>query len=59
MRGGFRRPRRRSRLTGCVLWILGLIIVLIVLSVLFGGFTMGTKVGGTGPAMPFRVSMSR
>jgi hypothetical protein len=60
MRGGFRRPRRqRSRLTGCVLWIIGLIIVLVILSVLFGGFTMGTKVGGTSPALPVQVSASR
>ena len=60
MRGGFRRPRRqRSRLTGCVLWIVGLIIVLVILSVLFGGFNRGTKVGGTGPVRPVQVSAPR
>jgi hypothetical protein len=42
-----------------VLWILGLIVVLIVLSVLFGGFTKGTKVGGIGPALPVLVSAAR
>ena len=40
--------RSRRRLTGCLLWILGLIIVLVVLSLLFGGFRKGTKVGGAG-----------
>ena len=59
MRGGFRRERRRSRLTGCVLWVLGLIIVLIILSVLFGGFDKGTSVGGTGPGRPVQVSAPR
>jgi hypothetical protein len=44
---GPRRPR--SRLTGCLLWILGLIIVLIILSLLFGGFQKGTKVGAGAP----------
>jgi hypothetical protein len=42
-----------------VLWIIGLIIVLVILSVLFGGFTVGTKVGGTRPALPVQVSASR
>jgi hypothetical protein len=41
----------RSRLTGCLLWILGLIIVLVILSLLFGGFQKGTKVGA-GLPMP-------
>ncbi len=60
MRGGFKRPRRqRSRLTGCVLWIVGLIIVLVILSVLFGGFSMGTKVGGAGPVRPVQLSAPR
>ncbi len=48
----FRRPagsrrqepvRRRSRARGCLLWILALILILIVLSLLFGGFQKGTK----------------
>jgi hypothetical protein len=38
--------RPQSRATGCLLWILVLIIVLIALSVMFGGFQKGTKVNG-------------
>jgi hypothetical protein len=60
MRGGFRRERRaRSRVSGCLFLILGLIIVLVILSVLFGGFTKGTKTGSTGPAAPVPVSAGR
>jgi hypothetical protein len=42
-RRGPRRPR--GRLTGCLLWVIGLIVILIVLALLFGGFQKGTKVG--------------
>ncbi|HEY7147351.1 MAG TPA: hypothetical protein VH637_24140 [Streptosporangiaceae bacterium] len=49
MRERFWRRRPRSRASGCLLWILGLIIILIILSVLFGGFQKGTKVGGLAP----------
>jgi hypothetical protein len=38
----------RRRATGCLLWVVGLIVVLIILSLLFGGFRMGTKAGGAG-----------
>jgi len=51
-RSGGRRWRPRRRLTGCLLWIVGLIVVLIVLSLLFGGFRMGTKAGGAGVLSP-------
>jgi len=49
-----RRSRSRSRWPqsragGCLLWIVLLIALLIVLSVLFGGFQKGTKSGGFGP----------
>jgi hypothetical protein len=44
------RPRRG--LTGCLLWILGLIVVLIAASLLFGGFQKGTKVGGAPAPLP-------
>jgi hypothetical protein len=54
-RGG--RPRRRS--TGCLLWIVGLIVVLVILSLMFGGFRMGTKVGGAGLPTPLHVSSGR
>jgi hypothetical protein len=52
MSPGRRSWRPRRRLTGCLLWILGLIVVLVILSLLFGGFQKGTKVGGAGlPAL--------
>jgi hypothetical protein len=45
------RPRRRrSRLSGCLLWALILIGVLVVLSLLFGSFQKGTKEGAPAPA---------
>jgi hypothetical protein len=47
-----RRQRRRwprSRAGGCLLWIVLLIVILIVLSVLFGGFQKGTKAASLGP----------
>jgi hypothetical protein len=49
-----RRWRPRTRAGGCLLWILVVIIVLIVLSLLFGGFQKGTKAGGLGapPRVP-------
>jgi hypothetical protein len=45
-----RRSRRRG--TGCLLWILAIIIVLVILSLLFGGFQKGTKAGGLGRPAP-------
>jgi hypothetical protein len=49
-----RRGRRwpRSRAAGCLLWIVLLIAILIVLSVLFGGFQKGTKSNGLGYLCP-------
>jgi hypothetical protein len=41
-----RRERRFSRPVGCLFWILGLIVLLLLLSVLFGGFQNGTKTSG-------------
>jgi hypothetical protein len=38
--------RPRSRLGGCLLWILLLIALLIAASLLFGGFRKGTKAEG-------------
>jgi hypothetical protein len=46
--GWSRRGRSRSRSAGCLMWLLGLIVVLIILAVLFGGFQKGSKVGGLG-----------
>ncbi|MGH3404090.1 MAG: hypothetical protein ACRDRJ_16545 [Streptosporangiaceae bacterium] len=43
----WRRRRRNRRIMGCFLWVLTLLLVLLVLSILFGGFQRGSKVGGT------------
>jgi hypothetical protein len=42
-----RRGRRWLMPTplGCAIWIIALLVLLIVLSVLFGGFQLGTKAG--------------
>ncbi len=48
--GGRRRRWPRSRAGGCLLWIVLLIVILIVLSVMFGGFQKGTKESGLGRA---------
>jgi hypothetical protein len=51
-RSGYEARRRRwprSRAAGCLLWVALLIVLLIVLSLLFGGFQKGTKVNGLGP----------
>jgi hypothetical protein len=49
MARGWRRGRtRRGRRAGCLLWVVILLVVLVVLSLLFGGFQMGTKAGGDG-----------
>ncbi len=47
-----RRERRRPRLIGCLLWLIALAVLLIAASLLFGGFTKGTKVSGAGPLAP-------
>ena len=46
---GQQRRWPRSRAAGCLLWIVLLVVILIVLSVLFGGFQKGTKAGPQGP----------
>jgi hypothetical protein len=53
---GPRPGRPKTRLGGCLLWVLGLIIVLVILSLLFGGFQKGSKDNGTGRPEPFSVS---
>ena len=42
-RGG----RRLSRPVGCLVWIIGLILLLLLLSALFGGFQKGSRVSGS------------
>jgi hypothetical protein len=49
---GRREGRRRPRLVGCLIWLIALIVVLIAASLLFGGFTKGTKVNGAAPLVP-------
>jgi hypothetical protein len=45
-RAGRRRLwRPRNRAVGCLLWIVALLVVLLLLSILFGGFQKGAKVG--------------
>jgi hypothetical protein len=44
--------RRLSWPLGCLLWLVLLVIVLIVLSVLFGGFRLGTRAGAPGHRPP-------
>jgi hypothetical protein len=42
-----RRPwYRRRRLTGCLLWVLIAIGILVILSLMFGTFQKGTRVSG-------------
>lgn len=52
------RKRRRIGRAGCLLWVLGLIIVVLVLSLLFGGFQKGTKAGADGAPAPRPVAAS-
>lgn len=43
-----RRGRRRfSRPVGCLLWLIALLALVVVLSVLFGGFQKGTRADGS------------
>jgi hypothetical protein len=49
---GRRDTRRRPWLVGCLIWFIALVVVLIVLSLLFGGFTKGTKVSLGYPLAP-------
>jgi hypothetical protein len=43
-----RRWRPRSRAVGCLLWFVLLIVILVVLALMFGGFQKGTKYSGLG-----------
>jgi hypothetical protein len=49
---GRREGRRRPRVVGCLIWLIAVIVTLIAASLLFGGFTKGTKVSGLGPPVP-------
>jgi hypothetical protein len=43
--GGPDGVRPRSRAAGCLIWVLALLVILLLLSLLFGGFQKGTKDG--------------
>jgi ABC-type Fe3+ transport system permease subunit len=45
----WRRRSRRRRALGCLLWVVTLLFVLLVLSVLFGGFQRGARTGAGQP----------
>ena len=47
-----RQGRRKIRARGCLLWLLALVVVLLALSLMFGGFQKGTKAGGAGAPAP-------
>jgi hypothetical protein len=54
MRWGPVRDSRRlsGRPAGCLIWLLAVVVLLLLLSVLFGGFQKGTKVGEPAPPRP-------
>jgi hypothetical protein len=54
----WRRQHRGRRRLGCALWLLTLAAVLLVLSLLFGGFQRGTKTGGSQPASPVTAQLA-
>ena len=54
----WRRQHRRRRTVGCLLWLLTLLAVLLVLSLLFGGFQRGTKTGGISPLRPVAAQLA-
>ena len=49
---GRREGRRTPRLIGCLIWLIALVVIIIVLSLLFGGFRKGTKVSSARPVAP-------
>ena len=40
------RTRRRSRPVGCMIWLIVIVLVLLALSLAFGGFHQGSKASG-------------
>lgn len=49
MGGGRGRTRPRGAV-GCLVWILALLVILLLLSLIFGGFQKGSRVGsGSAP----------
>lgn len=56
-----RRPRSRRvrRITGCLLWVATILLMLLILSILFGGFQRGSRVGGSGQVHAVPAAASR
>ncbi len=47
------RPQSRGRrLSGCLLWALIVVGILVILSLMFGTFQKGTRVSGTATPVP-------
>ena len=57
--GGSPAPRRRRRRSGCLLWLLILIGLLVLLSLFFGSYQKGTKAAGTAPPFVLQISSHR
>ena len=47
--GPSQKKHRLPGPAGCLIWLLALIVILLLLSVLFGGFQKGTKVSSSMP----------
>ena len=52
-----RSGRRLSRPVGCLVWIIGLILLLLLLSALFGGFQKGSRVSGNALIRPSSIKV--
>lgn len=52
------RVRRRSRPVGCMIWVIAIFIVLLVLSILFGGFHQGSKASGGTPGTSVSLALA-
>jgi hypothetical protein len=55
-RGRSGRTRRRSRPVGCMIWVIAIFVVLLALSIAFGGWHQGSK--ASGPAGGTSVSLA-
>jgi hypothetical protein len=53
------RRRRFNRPIGCLIWLVALVVLIIVLSALFGGFQKGTKANGVSGSGASTVSSSK
>ena len=51
--------RPRPKIGGCLLWVLGILVILVILSLMFGGFQKGTKAGGARVLVPYSLTNTR